>query len=71
MNIELDGLRGKASEYFEQCGYVTELNSEVAGLSGVLHKVDVLAVDKKFSEVRIACQCQACTAPVDEDSILS
>jgi len=71
MKVELEGLRRKASEYFEQCGYVTKLNSEAAGLSGVLHKVDVLAVDKRFSEVRIACRCQACTSPVDEDSILS
>ena len=65
MKAELEDLRRKASEYFEQhgymCGYVTKLNSEAASLSGVLHKVDVLAVDKRFSEVRIACRCQACT----------
>ena len=42
-----------------------------ADLSGVLHKVDVLAVDKRFSEVRIACRCQVCTSPVEEDSVIS
>ena len=71
MKVELEGLRRKVSEYFEQYGYVIKLNSKVAGLSGVLHKVDVLAVDKRFSEVRIACRCHVGTSPVDEDSILS
>jgi len=71
MKVELEGLKRKTSEYFEQYGYVTKLNSKVAGRSGVLHKVDVLAVDKRFSEVRIACRCHVGTSPVDEDSIIS
>jgi len=71
MKLELEGLKRKVSEYFEQCGYITKLNSELLGSSGFLHKVDVLAIDKRLSEVRIACKCQAGTFPVNETSLLS
>ncbi|MEM2178217.1 MAG: restriction endonuclease [Candidatus Methanomethylicaceae archaeon] len=60
----------KVSEYFKQYGYLVKLNEEVSGSSGVSYEIDVLAYDKKFEEVKIACQCKAWTNPVDRDQIL-
>jgi tetratricopeptide (TPR) repeat protein len=64
-------LKQKVSEYFKRYGYLVELDEKVSGFSGTSHEVDVLAMDKNFIEVRIACQCKASLNPVDEDSIIS
>jgi tetratricopeptide (TPR) repeat protein len=60
----------KVSEYFKQYGYLVKLNEKVSGSSGVFYEVDVLAYDKKFEEVKIACQCKAWNNPIDRDQIL-
>jgi tetratricopeptide (TPR) repeat protein len=64
-------LKQKVSEYFKRYGYLVELNEKVSGFSGTSYEVDVLAMDKNFIEVKIACQCKASPNPVDEDSIIS
>jgi|GEM_PF-3586433 len=60
----------KVYEYFRRCGYIVKLNEKLSGLSGTSYEVDVLAIDKNFEEVKIACQCKAWTNTVDRDSII-
>ena len=58
------------AKYFESKGYDVELNAKVHGRSGATYEIDVLAVDRNFNEIRIACQCKAWEKPVDRDHIL-
>ena len=58
------------AKYFESRDYDVELNAKVRGRSGATYEIDVLAVDRNFNEIRIACQCKAWEKPVDRDHIL-
>jgi len=68
--IEWRVFEHKVAEFFKDQGYIVNLNEKVVGNSGISYEVDVLALDKNFSEIKIACQCKSQKDPVDRDQIL-
>jgi len=64
-------LKKKVSEYFSKRGYAIEINTKVASLSGGSRNIDVLAIDKEFNEVKIACECIVSSSPIGKNLLLS
>jgi hypothetical protein len=68
--MEWKDFEKKVYKFFEEKGYLVKLDEKVVGRSGDSYEVDVLAIDRRLEEVKIACQCKAWSKPVDRDAIL-